>query len=60
MVGDITLVAQDNIGLVALGTAPLADGAVQAAPTLLKDHFCYLKTKKGLKTGKVIVLKIKL
>ena len=43
MEADITIVAEDQIGLVRLQAAALAHGAVQTTPALLKDHFGYLE-----------------
>ena len=42
MVGDVALVAEDQVGFVVLQAAALADGAVQAAPTFLEYHFRHL------------------
>ena len=58
MIRDVAFVAQDEIGLVALGAATFADGAVEASPALLKDHFRDLKERKNtFQTG---VLRVKL
>jgi hypothetical protein len=43
MEGDITFVAEDEVGLVVLVAAALANRALKAPPALLKDHFGHLK-----------------
>ena len=41
MKGDITFVAEYEIGLVVLVTAAFADGALKTSPTLLQYHLSY-------------------
>ena len=42
MIADVTLVAEDHVGLVVLLAAALAHRAVQAPPPLLQDHLGHL------------------
>ena len=45
VVGDVALVAEDEVGLVVFEAAAFTDGAVEAAPTFLKYHFRHLVRK---------------
>lgn len=55
VVRDVALVAEDELVLVVRLAAAFAEGAVQAAPPLLQDHFRYLRKEKGKKTFEYFV-----